>query len=544
MDTRTASEIDISAILSTYVYMDEQNSDYANKDLNWILEHMPPEVKSTDNYQAVYNAVHAEGSTLGNMKLISQSMTDTDDSSGKMIIACAFQDTDGNVFVAYRGTGDGKWVDNGVGISQESSIMQQNAGEYFDQLVKEFHIDESGGRIIVTGHSKGGNEAQYVLLASEYGYLIDNCYSLDGQGFSKAAIAAFIEKHGEEYYQELLNKMYSVNGENDYVHDLGIKVIPEDHTYIVNTGANSADGHSLLVMYDENGLKWTMEDGAIVHGEQGVLGKLAAVLSDNMQNLNDEDLEDCAIVVMSLLECLMPYHDETGEKVLGGQYKVGTGDKLFASGEEFIGFVAHGLPLLAETLLLTTEGRAFLMNALESGLSTLYNNTGVFGTAATLFIVAILAPTIIKVLGGAVIIANIFDMVTDFIDKIRDVSAAIKRWASELKDAFWNVIRGVSGYLTQLSYGGRYAAANPQIKVDTYKLSNYASRIQDVNRRIRNLDYRLDSLYWKVGLLDLWNLMQADLLTSYSWRLLRCSSYLLDTARDFENAETTLIRNL
>jgi hypothetical protein len=95
-----------------------------------------------------------------------------------------------------------------------------------------------------------------------------------------------------------------------------------------------------------------------------------------------------------------------------------------------------------------------------------------------------------------------------------------------------------------LSAGGRYAAANPQIKVDTYKLSNYAARIQDVNRRIRNLDYRLDSLYWKVGLLDLWNLMQADLLTSYSWMLLRCSSYLLDTARDFENAETMLIRNL
>ena len=79
------------------------------------------------------------------------------------------------------------------------------------------------------------------------------------------------------------------------------------------------------------------------------------------------------------------------------------------------------------------------------------------------------------------------------------------------------------------------------IIVDTYKLNQYAQRIADVNRRINRLDYRLNSLYSGVGLQGLWNLMQADALTCYSWRLLRCQSFLLQTASDFDKVERELV---
>ena len=78
------------------------------------------------------------------------------------------------------------------------------------------------------------------------------------------------------------------------------------------------------------------------------------------------------------------------------------------------------------------------------------------------------------------------------------------------------------------------------IVVDTYKLNQYAQRISDVNRRIDRLDRRLDNLYTSVGLQDLWNLMQTDALTGFSWKLLRCQSYLQQTATDFEKLEKTL----
>lgn len=79
------------------------------------------------------------------------------------------------------------------------------------------------------------------------------------------------------------------------------------------------------------------------------------------------------------------------------------------------------------------------------------------------------------------------------------------------------------------------------IVVDTYKLKLYAERLANVNNRINRLDRRLDGLYFRVGLQGLWNLMQADALTCYSWRLLRCQSYLQQTAIDFENAERRIL---
>lgn len=79
------------------------------------------------------------------------------------------------------------------------------------------------------------------------------------------------------------------------------------------------------------------------------------------------------------------------------------------------------------------------------------------------------------------------------------------------------------------------------IVVDTYKLKLYAERLANVNNRIIRLDRRLDGLYFRVGLQGLWNLMQADALTCYSWRLNRCQSYLSQTASDFEFAERLIL---
>ena len=95
-------------------------------------------------------------------------------------------------------------------------------------------------------------------------------------------------------------------------------------------------------------------------------------------------------------------------------------------------------------------------------------------------------------------------------------------------------------FVSFMNYGAEYSFANPQIVVDTYKLDSYGQRLKTVNTRISRLDSRLDSLYWRVGLLDLWNLIQADIFIGYSWRLIRCANYLCDTAIDFTNVENEL----
>lgn len=103
-----------------------------------------------------------------------------------------------------------------------------------------------------------------------------------------------------------------------------------------------------------------------------------------------------------------------------------------------------------------------------------------------------------------------------------------------------SISRGIQTFFNQFNSGYKYASNNTYIKVDTALLRNYANRLQNVNKRIVNLDRRLDNLYTQVGLFDLWNLIQADVLTGYSWRLNRCINYLNDTAYEFEEAERSI----
>lgn len=154
-------------------------------------------------------------------------------------------------------------------------------------------------------------------------------------------------------------------------------------------------------------------------------------------------------------------------------------------------------------------------------------------------------------------VTRVVDLVkNDFIPKAKEFIAwvaegleklgnQIKDFATDLKNFLSVTVNKAKEWYKQNFNGGyRYASANSQICIDTYKLRNYSQRIQAINSRITRLDGRLDSLYWRVGLLDLWNLMQADLMTGYSWRLLRAASYLNDTASDFDAVETELINSL
>lgn len=103
------------------------------------------------------------------------------------------------------------------------------------------------------------------------------------------------------------------------------------------------------------------------------------------------------------------------------------------------------------------------------------------------------------------------------------------------------VANGMKAFLDKhFNQGYKYASQNSYIKLDTAALRRYADRLVKVNNRIAKLDRRMDDLYKEVGLRDLWNLMQADALTGYSWRLSRCINYLNDTANEFEAVERSI----
>lgn len=425
MTDKVQNEVDISAVLDTFVYLDDQQRSYKGMTLKQIIEHMGNYAEAmTEEQRSYYTTIkdaldRDTSGQLAKMKLVSQSSLNTDISK-EHLFACTFasEAEDGNhYYVAYRGTGDGKWVDNGEGMYKDKTVMQKAAADYFDYVVETKGLKESD-HIIVTGHSKGGNSAQFVTLASRHYDLIDSCYSFDGQGFSRKAIEELFLPHlgGEEAYQAQLNKMYSINGENDPVHELGIVVIPGERTYYVKVDENAgiAGLHALQDMIIDGRVHIDPELGP------GPVSEFAKTLSAEMMKLSEEDLQDCALSIMSLIE----------RYAFGGEvYLEGTGDVKFATAEEFCGFIAVGIPLILKTALTTEEGRATVgilaMEAVKGIASSENGGWMLVGIAA---LALLCAPAVVKLGRSALSAFSFADAVFDLFDgtfELSDISGTI-----------------------------------------------------------------------------------------------------------------------
>ncbi len=141
----------------------------------------------------------------------------------------------------------------------------------------------------------------------------------------------------------------------------------------------------------------------------------------------------------------------------------------------------------------------------------------------------------------------------DMWPEIQSFIEATSNWVSMKRREWKEIAVQLSGFLTTVATstkewfsqnfnsGYRAASADPAIRVDTAKLRAYADRLEMVNKRLRTLDKRMDDLYLKVGLRDLFNLLQADLLTGSSCRISNCAKYLDETANDFEGTERNVI---
>lgn len=537
MTSTTQNNIELSALLNLIPYLDTDFNYSREMTLAQIIADNEKKFKDDKTFQILKKAVDANPE-YGKVVLVDQSSTNgTKKWKDDLIQGCTFRDADGNYYVTFRGTGDGRWPDNGNGMTAPSTEMQEAAKAYFDEMAKKYFIDANanGNQIFVTGHSKGGNEAQYVYMASEYEYLIDYCFSYDGQGFSGSAVENFKERYGPDYYEKI-SHMYSICGKDDYVHDLGYVVIPEKNTYFLETSGEGFESlHALDNMLNDDdgnfvGLQWAIVDGEITNGEQGDIGKLAKKISEAMMELDSENLNGAAIAVMSIID---PY---SNDEILGN---------IEVSWTDYVDLAAHGIPTVIETLFMTQEGQEILDKLIVSAAEWLNNKWGPGGVIGgfaigSAIIACIVAPLVLDV----VVLAKILDSMIDKINRLIEVTKKIKDCISKIKDATVVTINKIIAKIKSLSPGSKYATSNPQIILDTYKLKNYAQKLQSINRRISNIDSRLDALYWRVGLLGLWNLMQADALTGYSWRISRCASYLNDTASDFESVENNLINGL
>ena len=277
--------------------------------------------------------------------------------------------------------------------------------------------------------------------------------------------------------------------------------------------------------------------------EQGELSEYVENVSKELMDMDPSLRQYATLGIMNLCQ-----------KYMGKGTPV-NGDEV--STEETVAGLGISIAPLLLNLLGTKDGYEAIGDIVKiygddivSGVGKFYKDIGEkhgkFAEAGAIIlstaVVSFVAPFVIK----AGVIATGTAWAINTISKLGD---ELKRVSKEIYAKTANFYNSVTRtlndwYNKNFNIGYKQATTHSYVKVDTNSLRYYANRLYNVNRRIANLDKRMDSLYTKVGLFDLWDLLQADALTGYSWRLTRCINYLNDTANEFDSAERSIASQL
>ena len=505
------SEVNLAAILNVFTSW-EYADHFEGGTLEEVLLRARDQIAETGDadaiqaYEILSDAVERYPG-FGDTKILGQSWNQGDMFNSETV-ACAFELPSGEIYVSYCGTGDGGWIDNAHGVTEASTQQQEEAARYFDYLVEKYGWTEED-QIIITGHSKGGNKSQYVTLMAENNDLIDTCYSMDGQGFSDEAIEMFREKYGEEGYQEILDKMYAINGYNDYVSPLINPIIVKDHTIYLETTENpdggmqgDYEGFHMVNMY------FRYEDGEFIsvltpETERGPLGDLAERLSEYLMSLPDDQKDAAAMLIMQILENLE------------GRTVGVDGDHV--SVDDILSFGADTIVPVVFNIIGSEEGRQVLADLLRRFSEETNIHPAIIGVT-----VIVLAPLALNLLVSVSLLYKLVKFIRDMIEKLGEAFAK----AVEAFSAFIDYIQDIGNdFIEWIKSWGKTAdyswfrtdtrmmrRISSELRSQQTELDREAQRIRAVRKSVdfglltkqalyfkmtslaRNLEYRADEL--------------------------------------------------
>lgn len=508
-------------------------------------------------------------------------------------------DDSGNIFVHFNGTGDGKWRYNSTNYGGLPSEIQTDSLHFFDQFIEENYL---GGKIYVSGHSQGGNTAQYVSLNSKYGDYIEICSSLDGPRLSIDAVNAVIDQYGEAYFQRQREKIYGFYGEHDYVSPLGqYDTIPEDHImFVENTGG---DFHCIDGMMNGNNLNTLKTEGsafrelvvalnAKINSDLGPeTQKEAAALAmkfaeyflgtgkngpNLVPTLTQEDLDSFKDVLFPLL---VEFAAEHPEMITPALISIGM-DEEMAKLIENVVLEFNALPEDMRKEVLNSLGECIVINengelVLNADVKEIFESVimllptilevardnpelllatlkelGVdqmllgfltehplLAAGATLLL-GLFTPQLLKLVGNVAALGYLVEGFYAMVETLKNLGEKIENFIRNTLQAILDTVDKLKQYIHSLTPGARYASSNPYFRADTALLRSYADRLRTVNSNLMSLDRDMNDLYWQVGLLDVLDILQANIIAGYSARVGLARKYLNSAADRLEEAET------
>lgn len=301
------------AIYNTYAYLTYKTTPIQGETLRSIIQDLEAAHINDGNWgeRDIHRLNILKNAVYGNASLADAKISNlTRSNSG--LTAFSFTKPNGDISVVFRGTGDGEWIDNGEGLS---GIPEENTYITFDengkvinrQTVKnDFATDQQvealnwfnsiaakndwnkSTKITVSGHSKGGNKAQFVAIRSE---LVDDCFSFDGQGFSPEALTALREQLRVKY-EERRHNIRSFSADNDYVNVLGERLVPEKNIYYFKSHLGF---HYIEAILDNNGRFYPQ-------CEQGKLSKYMETVSKEIMRLKPAVRQYATLGVMNIFQ--------------------------------------------------------------------------------------------------------------------------------------------------------------------------------------------------------------------------------------------------
>jgi hypothetical protein len=457
----------------------------------------------------LYNSFATPNSKYGDWKVVD--VKDRNNETG--FYGLVIETSPGNAIVGFRGSEDKgnqfekdwiqtdfKMINEGVGVEQ-----QKLAAQYMAEINSKFSYDTYAA----AGHSLGGNLSFYAAITAppEMREKIIRALNGDGPGFAEELLKNPLFAQG---IRDMTGKMdhyqWSLVGAI-------LNPVPGSNYMSIKTKDNVYGNYNLGPLAGKHNMTYVEYDaqGRVIRGEMDRFAESIGRFTRELDELP-------AGVANSFIHAV-----ESFMSLPAGQKKLLAGAFI---AQVAIFLVTHPTVLIATVLIAATLAVVYWINPEFFG--------------------EVLIPFILDALSFTA------DMVQKLIDGVTTVIAAVLEAANMAEEFINSIIAKVVEVFTEFTSwarklfnpGYRYASSHPYIKIDTQRLSEYAQRLSTVNRRLNSLDRRMDALYSKVGLLDLWSLMQADLMTGESWRINRCINYLEETLEDFESAERNIINKL
>ena len=490
-------------------------------------------------------------------------ITDVATDAGVGIDAACFVDPATNeATVAFQGTDASyrAWYDDFDGAGMTFSTPMQDAAASF---VESLPYDS----ITVSGHSKGGNLAAFVTMECPN---VDRCVSYDGQRLGEPYLLANMDKVNANG-----DKIKTISAHNDPVNTLLLGTYGED-VYVQNTGEQFMACHyatNLLFdnTYDEFGnfdstceqdLSLQVFDKSldiliiamppdVEEYSADMIGSVASVLLGSKELSYSELLQATATFDVSALALLVhpltpiPLRMALGPIIIAGSALLTY--TIYCKNIEIAKEVIDRAKKLLDAAII--EAKAYLLELQKQIISTyetirneaveivqryveqvqkLMQTIKDYAALLTKAVMDITKELALAALAAVVDVEQI--LVTTVVNAIGEVGQCIQ-----------NLYDSVCKFINeQCNYGYQYASANSYICMDTGSLRNYAGRLESVNNRLGSVDSRLDSLYGKVSLLDLWSLLNSDLMIHRSEIVRESAAYLYSTADEFDQIENQL----